>query len=358
MTGGPPVQPPAKDGQLRRGPRTGGLAGLADVLLVQCGRDDLDLVDASRPGTGVVVCGAASLDGAREVLGTEFAGPVLADRRRYSGRRRLPATEPISARWIDQQRDAGLTVALTDSGYVAQGDLHGVVNILTTTAGLGPDVVAVLPVHAAWLQADLPRLIGEINAHGAAIALIVEHRADPFSVAATVHGLVRLLRTVTVPVVQLCTDVSGIGAIAFGATAAAVGVRSSLRHLYPSTGGGHNRGVEAVLFEPGLAFVHVDKLARGVAAMPSDPMWQCQCGTCLGRRMDWLLFASQYEQRCHSIELLTDWRDHLVQGGPPGPDRQQSWRAACRSAEFQFSSVAVSRVGWELPRALRHWQRA
>ena len=155
---------------------------------------------------------------------------------------------------------------------------------------------------------------------------------------------------------QLCSDISALGAVAFGATAAAVGVRPSLRHLYPAGGGGFRRGVQAVLFDPGMAFVHVDKLARGVAAMPEDPMWSCDCMTCGGRRMDWLLYASEQEQRAHTFELLARRGDHLTSAAP-GPVREQVWRAACASAEYQFTSVAVARVGWEVPAALRHWQR-
>jgi hypothetical protein len=333
-----------------------GIGALTDHLLVQCGTDDLDLSAVLRPGSGLVLCGKSSAAAGQQLLrADEPARLVLADRRAYAGRARLSASCSVSPRWIDQQRRAGMTASLTDSGYVAAGDVAGLVHLLSSAVSLGPDVVATLPLHPRWLQHDLSRLITEVRAHGAPIALVVEHPKDPYRVYPTVEGLVRLLQIATVPVLHLCSDVSALGAIAFGATAAAVGVRPALRHLYPAGGGGFSRGVEAVLFNPGLSFVHVDKLARGVAAMPDDPMWECWCSTCVGRRADWFLFASQHEQRAHTFELLLNERDHLTSAAP-GPIRQQVWRAACASAEYQFTSVAVARVGWEVPPALRHWQ--
>ena len=68
------------------------------------------------------------------------------------------------------------------------------------------------------------------------IALVLEHQKDPLSVLETVRGLVALIRQVPA-VGLLCSDVSALGALAFGASWAAVGVRTSLRHLYPADGG-------------------------------------------------------------------------------------------------------------------------
>lgn len=346
-----PVTAPARAG-------IGGGRGLTDHVMAQCGANVEEVLPTLPVGTGVVISGKTALEGMRQAKDAGWAGPCLVDRRRYAGTARAVAGDAITPGWVEDQRKAGAARPLTDSGYVADGDIGGLVNILESAVRLGPDVIAVLPLHPSWLQDGLRRLIMEVRFHGCPVGLVIEHRADPFAVRRTLAGCIQLLRAVSVDVevVQLCSDVSALGAVAFGATAAAVGVRPSLRHLYPAGGGGFRRGVQAVLFDPGMAFVHVDKLARGVAAMPEDAMWLCDCMTCGGRRMDWLLYASEQEQRAHTFELLARRGDHLTSAAP-GPVREQVWRAACASAEYQFTSVAVARVGWEVPAALRHWQR-
>ena len=71
-----------------------------------------------------------------------------------------------------------------------------------------------------------------MHAAGVPIALVLEHRVDPYSVARTLSGVLQLLR-IGRPVLQLRCDVSGLGLLCHGAHAAAICTRSSLRHLYP-----------------------------------------------------------------------------------------------------------------------------
>jgi hypothetical protein len=342
------------------------LAVLQDLLLIQCGVDEAPDVWATlRTGAGLVVS-STTIKRVRSGKLRTYRGPLLIDRQRYSGvSSRVFASAGISPGWIDHQRYAGVTARLTDSGYIGQGDEAGLDVVLSQTAELGEDdVVAVLPLHPRWLNGDVELLIEAVNSYGVPIALVVEHSKDPFSVRRNVCGLVKALRSVSVPVLLLRSDISALGAIAFGALSGAVGTRPSLRHLSPMPkkpgGGGFSRGVEAALFDPGLYFVHVDKLARGVAALPEDPMWLCECQTCKsdgeGERLDWMhARATRQQVLAHNIELLLDRRDHLV-SATAGGERQQVWRAACHSAEFQFTSVAVTRAGWEVPPALRYWQ--
>ena len=40
----------------------------------------------------------------------------------------------------------------------------------------------------------------------------------------------------------------------------------------------------------------------------------------------------------------------------PGPLREQSWRAKCASAAFQYEALALVGVAWDVPRFLRNWQ--
>jgi hypothetical protein len=69
---------------------------------------------------------------------------------------------------------------------------------------------------AVWLSAGLKKLLTEVNEHGV---------PDPLEIKKAVNGLVQLLQQAEVPVGLLSTDLSGLGAIAFGALWSAIGVR-------------------------------------------------------------------------------------------------------------------------------------
>jgi hypothetical protein len=337
---------------------------LTDTVLIQCDPGDAaSLISFLRPGGGLILTGGTQA--LHRHLISASTTPVLRDRKLYAGKNRKLAGDGVSERWLEEQWRAGATVALTDGGYLTAGDHAGLVTSLqaavraSSLRPAGCELYAVLPVHQEWLRSGLPTLIREVNNHGVAVALVVENANDPFGVLLNVKGLVQLLRQANPPIVLLRSDLSAVGAIAFGATAGAVGTRTALRHLYPikSGGGGFSSGVSSAIFNSGLAFVQVDKLAAGVAATPSDPMWLCACATCSGRRIDWLYGATGHQIAAHNVELTLDLRDHIVKS-TNGASRAQSWRAMCRSAEFQYSAAAaIARVGWSVPNFLNWWQQ-
>jgi len=337
-----------------------GKAGiLQDHLLVQVSADEADeaLTLADRPGSGMVLSGPRSVSVARRLIRSSIPGvPLLCDRRRYAGRSRVSGCAPFDPSWLEGQRKLGVPRVLSDSGYIGPGDVRALVATLDNTVAAGQDVTAVLPVHTNWLRRDLSTLIAEVAAHRVPIALVLEHRDDPLGVLETVRGLVSLIRQ-SRDVGLLCSDVSALGGIAFGASWAAVGVRTSLRHLYPVNDGGfgHQDGTPSALVDPALALIKVNKIAAGWAATPDDPTWACYCRTCHGRTLDWLLFATTHEANQHTFELLLDRRDGLTNLSS-GPLREQSWRAQCASAAFQYEALALNGVTWGVPRFLRHWQ--
>jgi hypothetical protein len=333
-----------------------GIASLRDQFLVQCSEADVpDVLGMLRVGAGLVVTGGKAHSAASRLRAQGWAGPLLVDRKRYAGSARVMAGAGLTPGWIAAQREAGVTMALTDSGYLADGDVSGLALVLAQAALEGGDVIATLPIAQEWLRGGLSDLVREVNAHGVPVALIVEHRDDPYSVQANLVGLVELLRRATVRVIILRCDVSALAAMAFGAYAGAFGVRSSLRHLCPPSKGFSTSPKPTALFDAGLYMVHVDRLALGVAAMPQDPMWLCNCLVCGGGSVDGLLLRSSTQVLAHTLELLMDRRDSLVQA-PRGELREQSWRAQCKSAEYQFASLAMTRAGFVVPPALRWWQ--
>ncbi|HEY0639617.1 MAG TPA: hypothetical protein VGD67_18370, partial [Pseudonocardiaceae bacterium] len=260
----------------RRRATGGGGPGLRDLrgsLLVQASPDDAAQIApwADRPGGGLVLTGRDGLAAARELLASGVRCPVLVDAARYM-QVRTHRRSQLSESWIDWQRSAGLPVALTDSGYVGQGDGDGLCSVLTQAAAFGPGVVAVLPLHASWLVDDIDRLCAEVAAAEIPVALVVEHNADPLGHLPMVDGLLRLLM-LGVPVMLLRADVSAVGVLCFGGHAVAVGLRESMRRG-PTRRPRQDR--PGVLVPQLLRFVESQRLAGPGAAA----LWHCDCEVC------------------------------------------------------------------------------
>ena len=159
-----------------------------------------------------------------------------------------------------------------------------------------------LPPHPWWLRpgGGLDTLVEQVHTAGVPIAVVVEHRDDPFGVARTLRGMLALL-DVTVPVIQLRTDLFGLGLLSHGAHAAAVGTQTRLRHLSPipkkpGSAGGY-RPLVATLVRECLSFVSVDKIALAVQSNPDDSLWTaCTCPTCNGRQLDFIASLPEPDQ--------------------------------------------------------------
>lgn len=330
---------------------------LAGRLLVQATARDLDVPRlADREGSGLVFSGEGAIAAARATRRRGFGRPVLVDRRRYAGNSRVRGTAPLSSRWLADQRDLDVAAVLTDSGYIGAGDEQALTSVLGQAAAAGGEVTAVLPLHMRWLRQDLKKLIFEIVHHEVPVALVLEHPKDPLGTRVAVSGLVELLRT-EASVALLGGDVSALGAIAFGARWAAVGMRTNLRHLYPRTHpdrGWHPSGARSALVDAALSIVTVDRILAAWAAAPDAAVWRCPCGTCHERTLDWLQTASEVETNAHTFELLLDRRDELVRT-EPGRPREEYWRERCRHALHLYDELGLEELGWDPPAFLRAW---
>jgi hypothetical protein len=291
--------------------------------------------------------------------------PVMFDANRYSGKSRKAAQNGIDRRWIETQHNLGAIWALTDSGYIADGDIDGLRSILGATRQIKDRVVAVLPLAGSWWD-EGPRqaLTNEIGEHGVPIALILEHPDDPFSAVRTVRGVASLLSQAPVPVMNLRSDLSGLGVLAFGGTAAAIGTASSLRHLYPvpKQGGGFGRQPQiSMLWPQGLAYRTVDKLTDAIAADPDSTNWLCDCSVCYGRSLEWILNSTDLHTNSfrHSVAAIRRIADNVDNPMLTAGERQSSWLEMCRVAQaVSFEVADLSGKGWAPPKALGAWNRS
>ena len=336
---------------------------LTDCLLVQAEPRDLETVVAlaDRDGGGLVLTGRNAVEACGSARQRGFSHPLLADRRRYAGNARALGTAPLTKSWLEGQAAVGMAAVLTDSGYIGRGDQAALQSVLDQAAAADTEVVAVLPLHIGWLGPDRKILLSEVNAHAVPVALVLEHAKDPLGSRVAVSGLIEFLRGSQVPVSLLSTDVSGIGAVAFGAQWSAVGVRPALRHLYPVRGDGWNPSPQvSALVRPRLSVVSVQKIAEAWARTCTNQdwtqdVWTCHCWTCGGRTADWMATASEAEVNAHTFEILSELRDGLS-ALPPGRIRERSWTSKCNAAVSRYDELKLDlRIGWEAPGYLRNW---
>jgi len=328
---------------------------VAECLLIQvAAKEPFEVLRlADRPGSGVVFTGAGAIEAIQATRRHGWKRPLLADRRRYTGPARVRGTVGFAPSWLAGQRDAGVSPVLTDSGYVADGDVTALLAILGQAAEAGPDVTAVLPLHERWLHEGRATLIAEVIAHDVPVALVLERADDPLATAQAMAGLTDLLRSAS-SVALLGAGIGGLAALAFGAQWAAVGVRASLRSYRPADcepGSPRRRrrwrpAPREIVAAPVLSFSPIDAVVSACAASGANVGWACRCSSCQGRTPEWLASAAALDADAHTVDVLLRHAER-VRRHTPGPAREQAWRRQCRQALGRHDELGLAALGWQ-----------
>lgn len=341
--------------QLTTQPR--GYLTLTNHLLTQVEQADaLSLSEVTaQPGGGLVVSGEQSLNVIEHLMkGRGYRAHLLPDRQRYKGKNRKLAGQPFTPNWISRQRRLGLPAIIPDAGYVAAHDLQGLRSVLTQSSTI-PGAIALLALANWWMYDEGLRLLRqELRDVVIPVAIVLEHKGDPLSVQRILEGLVTVLRDGNTVLVLRC-DVSAIGLLANGALATAFGSKTSIRHLYPSKGGGGGNPAsrESALWPAGTALHYHDFLYDAVSASPHDPCWECWCTVCGGKRLDRFSFSPE-EIRQHNSAGLLGLRDELAAVSATG--RPRWWRNRCRDGQLAHATVDTGPVALSCPLSLIRWQ--
>lgn len=295
-------------------------------------------------------------------LGSRYRFPMewcLFDANEYSGNTRDFGPRTLSREWIELQRKLGVEMLLTDSPYIGDGNLEGLRSVLRQAAGLGPGVIAVLPLHLSWLRRDVELLIAEVNNFAVPAALIAEHANDPFGVQAATAGLLRFIEQAHPPVLVLRCDLSAVGAVAAGASLGAIGVTTGLRHLYPvSSGGGVGYTPGIGLYVPGArVYRRLDVLHDAMEHVTGNPeWWECSCPYCNGDSLEWI--ATTLDAFTHSMMAINSDISGVIT--PTSHDeRLAAWLEKCRWA--QNVNLEIESKGdfkWPCPDYLGAWIKA
>lgn len=292
----------------------------------------------------------------REIAGD--TGTVLADANRYYGTSRLPASAPLSIDWLQRQWDAGISWALTDSGYIdrdADEELNtlfaGADDLARKTNG---QFFLTVPADNHWVTTRAADLRVVVEQHGIPVIYLFGSTGDPLASKKAVEGLLYLLDS-EVPSALMRTDQAAIGALAGNAVFGAMGTSTSLRHIYPPRkGGGFSPSPFPSAFLPqGLSFHRIDTLARAIALSPEELHWICSCERDQGMRLDSILDATH--AFTHSLLSLTEVARHVLTGGDR-PTSLASWGALCRNAQFVHIDIETTTgMKWDYPSFLGSW---
>ncbi len=290
-----------------------------------------------------------------ELHRTHDAGPVLFDAERYSGKDRDQAKPTLDPDWIVCQRSHGLPYGLTDSPIIEANDLARLKIILEQGARI-PGAITALPLAKRWFTHDVNEVVQQINRFSTPVALMAEDRDDPFASTKAISGLIRLLDDARVPVLLLRCDVTAIGTLAFGASHAAIGTTTGLRHIWPPTDKGGFRLPAIAAFVPkAMSYRTLPNIGYAVLHYPDDQVrWRCDCDVCAGSTLDHL--ADEDEAAMHSLLCLSDLTQAVLQDPSLAA---QAWIERCRHALSINQEVAAALVkNWPTPGNLDAWVSA
>lgn len=311
-------------------------------------------------GIGAVITTRSATDARkaiRRIWQANTRAAILIDADRYSGRRRGIGAACMTTTWVNMQLKAGLSWALTDSGYIPAGDLAALRAVLAWSAGTG-QVITALPLAIEWLTRDRDILIAELTAAGRPVALMLESEGDPLATTAAVTGLIAVLRC-PVPVLLLRSDTSVLGALAHGAAAVSVGTKSGLRHIYPvpnDDSSGFAPPLAAYVPALNAYYRLAPKIEDAITRDPGLDVWKCDCEMCKGRSLEWIVFHSDPATAAleHSLAAQADVAKTIL--SRPAAMRGSEWKTMCAIAQLNHDKIVTkTNRTWQPAKALKAW---
>ena len=267
---------------------------------------------------------AASLADKLMIAGPK--GPTAADRLRASGfdsrilfdgtgyaRQDLPPPDE----WVDRQRRAEAACYLLpgiflrwdkDSSDAFTADVQEQSRIARDL-----DATMLLAIDARWIARRTDLVVDTLCSTGQAVALVLADRADPLSGGGAVPGLRRIASRVG-QLSVLRSDHGAIGALAFGADHASVGLATGTRHFAEAdTGARRIPGPSSRVFVRSLLDWFLADQIAGWTAAGSDVECYLQCcnGRSLARFID-----PDLDVNLHNMNALADVAEYVLNADP------------------------------------------
>ena len=302
-----------------------------------------------------VVAAAAGLVGAVTVAGPE--GPAVIRRQRdlgldcsvlFDGLGYADRDVPTPANWVAVQRAAGAARRLLPGVFLDWDRNDNTAFLLAadeqSRIARDLDATQLFAIDVRWIARKPEVVIDALMSANQPVALVLVHRGDPLSEPRAIQGLRRVVKQVN-RMFLLRSDHGAIGALAFGAEHASVGLTTSTRHYAPPAKGARRRpGQSARLFvRPLLDWFLASDVAGWTAAGEAIV---CDLPCCHGQSLARFL-DPDLDADWHNMNALAALADYVINA--PKSDRASEFLSQCRSATKWYDLAGFK--GPEKPKA-------
>lgn len=337
-----PALPPGPPGQL----------GNRILVYLRPGQVDPVLPHLDSRRSGLILAGAqpGPLKALQALRAAQVRYPVLIDPASYEKFAAtcevpfiLPGAGDMAAPladYLDAQVQAGVSAALTPTGFIPAG----ATDVLKTAARQfvesgHADAIFVAPLDVSLLGRAFFRQTAAILADlGGPIALVLGRQGDPLAQSREIIPNLRSLAA-SVPLIAMRTDFNGFDLVAHGAISAAIGTGGSTRHTVDPAQRPMSfvRNQSPSVLVPELAsWFKGTRVAELFGARPSIAP-RCFCAVCCGQKLDrFLKKEGQGEAIAHGVVVWSGWaRDLLAQ--PTMHERAEYWKGLCTGAVYHHA---------------------
>jgi hypothetical protein len=240
--------------------------------------------------------------------------------------------------WAEDQRAVGVVELLSPGVFVPMNDVRALDAAIATQirwleAQHGGRMSLALDWH--WLTEGLPALLSTLVPLGAPIAVALADPKDPLEHRGAVRGLATLASEAADLMILRC-DMGALGAIAHGATVAAIGTGTSVRHVVPAGRRAHGSGnpLPNVFVESLLDFRSLERLAQ----LPDRLKPECALTCCGGAQLDRFLYKDDAPGvRIHNLHALANVADRIL--GSDDDARPSLWTEMAREAVVEAQRI-------------------
>ena len=310
------------------------------------------LASAAKLADAVTIAGPAGPETFARKVGTRLGIPTFFDGLGYK-----PDQEPLDPKdWVRRQRRVGSVRPLLPGIFLhwdKDGALDSLIGIRVQeqdriASSLGASTLVAL--DARWLTRRTEVLMKALQSMEAPIAIVLAHRSDPLAPQGAIQGLRRVVSRVD-RLSVLRTDHGGVGALAFGAEHASIGLMTSTRHYATSDMGAWRRpGRSARLFvRPLLDWFLAGDIAGWAAAGNN---FICSLPCCNGRGLERFLDPEADDETSHNMNALANFASYICNA--TAEDRVVEFFQQCHSAVSRYGLAGFK--GPENPKAqLTSW---